>query len=380
LNFDTAGGTDDVYADLISVGTCNMMYKNHVQTKINALTAAAPALGIAGVYQIAASCTVYLRHLSSLFDSMPLVKGAYLTIVMQLNNSTVVVDKSAASAMTILSSSNSVGGLCPLLIASTAATNGGACLNVVGAAHTVYTASVAVGSKIIEPAQLSVLGAVSSSMGTSITLNVPSYQMSSVYEQSYISDPIRAIPFTDFYQYTVSNIPIAGQINQRLTNGIAGLTRFTAFPVFSSAAAVNTDLIVGMPCIASPWDPACTSGGGSPLCYINNFQLQVAGANVLAQSERYNYEQYLTEFSAMGRVNGGLTDGVTSGLISEAAWGFAPVYTVDLSRMNAAERTVPKSVVFQGTNMCATAACDYYCFLEFESTGLRVDILSGARV
>ncbi len=116
------------------------------------------------------------------------------------------------------------------------------------------------------------------------------------------------------------------------------------------------------------------------MCYINNFQLQVAGANVLAQTERYNYEQYLTEFSAMGRVNGGLTDGVTSGLISEAAWGFAPVYTVDLSRMNAAERTVPKSVVFQGTNMCARAACDYYCFLEFESTGLKVDILSGARV
>ena len=100
----------------------------------------------------------------------------------------------------------------------------------------------------------------------------------------------------------------------------------------------------------------------------------------MAQTQRYNYEAYLNEFSAMGRVNGGLTDGVTSGLISQAMWEFAPVYTVDLSRMAAVERTVPKSVVFQGTNMCATSAIDYYCFLEFEQTGLNIDILSGARV
>jgi hypothetical protein len=265
------------------------------------------------------------------------------------------------------------------MIASSEALNGGAAFSVAAAA-TVITASVAVGSRPIESAHMigAVAGVRAGAIGNSITLNVLSYQMSPIFEQSYLSDPIRAVPYTDFYTYTVTNVPAGGTISALLTNGIAGLRRITIFPVFSSADAGNTFLPAGMPVYHSPFDTTCTSGGGSPLCFINQFQVVVAGANVLAQQERYTYEQWLHERAGCGAVNGGLADGVTSGLLSQAQWEMAPVFTCDLSRMLAAERTVPKSVQLQGINT-STAACDYICFLEFDQVGLRVNVLDGSR-
>ena len=57
----------------------------------------------------------------------------------------------------------------------------------------------------------------------------------------------------------------------------------------------------------------------------------------------------------------------------------APVYTIDLSRMLAAEKMVPKSISLFGVNSSAMTV-DYMCFVEFEQTGLRLDVLSGAKV
>ena len=69
---------------------------------------------------------------------------------------------------------------------------------------------------------------------------------------------------------------------------------------------------------------------------------------------------------------------MSSGLLSKESWEMCPVFTCDLSRMLPAEKTVPKSVQLLGVNSSAMTV-DYLCFLEFEQTGLRIDILSGAK-
>ena len=388
INFDVDGGADGAspYSDFLTTETCDAMYKSHVMTKINARTYAAAGLdpvanpavpAVQGVFQIAATCTIMLRHLHGFCEALPLIKGAFMTLTLQLNNCTTVVNKAAGAAMTVARVNSAVGGVNPLMVASCEAGCGGEAF---GAAATVITASVAIGSRPIESSHMVgvVAGVRAGAIGTSITLNVPSYQMNPIFEQSYLSDPIRAVPYTDFYQFSVINVPPGGTISSLLTNGIAGLRRITVFPVFSSSDATNTYLPVGMPVYQSPFDTSCTSGGGSPLAYINQFQVVVAGANVLAQQERYTYEQWLHELSSCGAVNGGLTDGVTSGLLSQAGWEMAPVYTCDLSRMLPAERTVPKSVQLQGIN-ASLASCDYICFLEFDQAGLRVNCLDGSR-
>ena len=55
------------------------------------------------------------------------------------------------------------------------------------------------------------------------------------------------------------------------------------------------------------------------------------------------------------------------------------MFTCDLSRMLPAERSIPKSVVLQGINISAMTV-DYMCFIEFAQEGLKIDVLSGAKV
>jgi hypothetical protein len=240
INFDVAGGADAAspYGDFITTETCDAMYKSHVMTKINAAAGATQ-----GVFQIAASCTIMLRHLHGFFEALPLIKGAFMTVTLQLNNCTSVIRKAgagAAAVVTLVSVNSAVGGINPLMIASCEVGCGGSSLGAL-APPTVITASVAIGSRPVESAHMIgvIAGVRAGAIGTSITLNVPSYQMNPIFEQSYLSDPIRAVPYTDFYTYTVVNVPAGGTISSLLTNGIAGLRRITVFPVFSSRVPLS---------------------------------------------------------------------------------------------------------------------------------------------
>ena len=124
--------------------------------------------------------------------------------------------------------------------------------------------------------------------------------------------------------------------------------------------------------------PRLTSGFGSPLLAIGQLQIVVAGANVLANQHRYSYEHWMQEMSSFG-VNGNLTDGVCSGLFSQQSWEMAPVFSVDLSRMLPAEAILPKSISITGINS-SSMQVDYVCVVEYEQTGLKVDVLSGQKV
>ena len=202
--------------------------------------------------------------------------------------------------------------------------------------------------------------------------------MQSVIEQSYLSDPIRSCVYLDHYHFVVPNIGHGSTFNSLLSNGIAHMKRVTIFPVLSTASADSTQLPNGLACTSSPWDPCLTSGFGSPLLAIGQLQIVVAGANVLANQHRYSYEHWMQEMQGFG-VNGGLTDGVCSGLISKQAWEMAPVYSVNLERMLPAEAILPKSISITGVNSSAMSV-DYVCIVEYEQTGLKIDLLSGQKV
>ena len=103
--------------------------------------------------------------------------------------------------LTILSVNNSVGGINPMMCASSAAGNGGECFDVIGA-H-IITASLCVGNRCIESTQATIAGVAPGGLGTSITLNVPSYKMSPLIEQAYLEDPIRSCIYTDHYFFTI---------------------------------------------------------------------------------------------------------------------------------------------------------------------------------
>jgi hypothetical protein len=247
-----------------------------------------------------------------------------------------------------------------------------------------YTASVAVGGKV-----LAQHGAINGAAGLpmeaplskSIYLYVPSYTFNPVFENAYLSSPVKSIKYSDYYQYQVVSVGAGSQFNNLLTNGIANIKSVLILPFYSASTAggaVTSGLPAGMPVYQSPFDPAGT-GPTSPLCMFNNFNVVVSGQNAIYNTERYSFEQFNNQFKGCNAVNGDLTDGLTSGLISAKDWQSEYCYWyVNVARMLPVEESVPKSVQIIGTNT-SRFVLDLICFIEY-GVSVDVDVLTGARV
>jgi len=365
INYDPAGLTApgaDAWSTLLSAANVAQIYKSHIFSKTNDGGAAR------GEVQWAINGIVKLRHLHHMFEKMPLLKGTFLKITMQLNNS--VVSFTSAGAGGILTVTNvqvGSGGVSPLQIASAAAGNGSVAAFPAGA----YTLSLAVGASVLTT-QTAVVGVTSSPMSRNITLNVPSYVFAPAYEQAYIGSPIKKIVYEDIYQYQVLNVAAAGLFNNLITNGLANITKVLVLPYFTAAAngAISP--------LTSPYDGA-GCGTTSPLCLLSQFQVVVSGANALYNTQRYSYQQFIEQLSGCNSINADETDGLSSGLISqldfETAYNY---YYVNVSRCLDVEKSVPKSVSVQGQNMSGKAI-DLVIFLTYEQT-ISIDVLSGSRV
>jgi len=349
------------WASLFTANSAKTAYKSHIFNKVDGAAAAY------GCCQWAINGIVKLRHLHDMFSNMPLLKGTFLKITLQLNNSVVKFTSAAAgAAFTGVSVQVGSGGLSPLQLASSAAGNGSVTPFIAGA----YTLSLAVGQKVLSSGQSNI--SLPSPMGVNVTLNVPSYVFDPDYEAAYTSSPMKTIVYEDLYQYTVLNVASGSSFNNLITNGLANITKVLVLPYFTAAANG------GLSPLVSPFDGAGT-GVTSPLCLLQNFQILMSGANLLYNSQKYSYQEFVEQLSGCNSINADLTDGLSSGLVGlldfETAYNY---YFVNASRYPSMEKRVPKSISIQGTNL-SEKAIDMYVFLIYEQT-ISVDIRNGARV
>jgi hypothetical protein len=397
INFDVDGivgtGADvSSYGTLISADSAKQLWKSLIFRKVAQSTVGS---GTAGMLEIAVTATIYLKHLHSFFAMAPLLKGAFFKLTLNVNNttSTITVANSAGNgpitSMTLSSVSNAVGGVNPLMIASAnAATNRNGGFNLAPAFSTAtppvattgtYTATVQVGARCLNSTVAGLTSFQPGPLAQSVYLYIPAYTFNPVFEEAYLSSPVKEIKYTDVYQYQVINVTPNAQFNNLLTNGIANLKSVLLLPFFSAAAgSANTGIPQGLPVFQSPFDPA-GSGPTSPLCMFANFNVVVSGQNAIYNTERYGFEQFNNQLYGANAVNAGMTDGLTSGLFS--ALGFEMNYCywyVNVSRMLPVEEAVPKSVQVIGTNK-SQKAVDLWCFLEY-GCSVSVDILTGSRV
>lgn len=503
------------YSDFLGATQCNEIWKSYIITKQDAVASTSTK----GVLQINVVATVYLKHVHSFFNMCPLLKGVFMKMTMNLNNSTTSFSCGYGSStgaaggvatgfLACTGVSVPIGGINVGLIASAASTDiydiadiasaanstisapaalantfsmgsatgidittgtividnppaggqgafatgvvtaapaatlsatatldgtgidgtsgsivGGATVGIslsnatinLGAAtakgsvpnggfnllpatatlgdYSTFKFNISVGARCLDGSMTST-GAVGST--TSVYLYVPAYTFNPVFEQAYLSSPVKQIKYTDIYQYQVLNVAAGNQFNNLLTNGIANIKSVLILPylcgstnlktdssyipagVVSVSLSQNSGFLQGIPIWQSPFDPAGT-GPTSPLSLFKNFNVQVSGQNAIYNMEKYAFEQFNNQLYGQNAVNGGLTDGLTSGLIDRLGFDMEYCYYyVNVDRMLPVEMSVPKSIQILG-QLAGLKACDLYCFVEY-GVEVSVDVLTGARV
>ena len=327
------------------------------------------------VQQVFIGAQIYLKHLHSFFERVPLLKGVFMKLILNLNQSSVTFVTVGGAGSNTLSCTNvnsPLGGVSPIMIASGTTLNGSSQL----AADT-FICSLAVGQSVLNSAQTGVAGVIAApSGGGSVQLILPSYTFNPVFETSMLSSPIKKVVYEDVYQYTINNTAPSSAFTYLITNGIANVKSVLVLPFITSS--VNSVGTVTCPPFQSPFDPA---GGGptSPYCLFTNFNVQVSGQNAIYNVERYSFEQFANQLYGQNSVNGGMTDGLTSGLVGfkdfEQEYCY---YYVNVSRMLPIEEAVPKAINLIGISQSAFAI-DMYVFISY-GVEVSIDVLSGARV
>jgi hypothetical protein len=416
-----AGGAGPIVGANASNGTTalNNLWKGYIIKKQNQLGTTF-AQTTPGMIQYAVMATIYLKHIHSFFNMIPLLKGVFMKMTMNLNNcsSTVICGGNCTSnaiGAQLLSTNfsacqsvqSALGGVNMLMLASGAPGNGAVSLNKVTSVTSVAAATItsyaktfrmnlSVGGTCLDSSIINATnaGVITTPLSKSIYLYIPAYTFNPTFEQAYLSSPVKQIKYTDIYQYQVLNVAgSTGQINNLLTNGIANVKSVLILPFYSTQGTTtpatyagicdtilsdNSGFASGQPVWASPFDPA-GCGATSPLCHLTNFNIQVSGQNAIYNLQKYSFEQFNNQLYGQNAVNGGLTDGITSSLIDRQAFDLEYCYYyVNIERMLPVEQSVPKSIQLIGTNQ-SSKALDLLCFIEY-GTEVSIDSLTGARV
>lgn len=374
-----AGGLVDgtAYSAFLSGANALAQYKSYIAVKQN------PGVGVQAGIQYAIMATIKLRHIHSFFQNIPLMKGLFMKMTMNLNQSSVNLSTPATKdvntygvgggvGVVSINVNNALGGVSPIMISSVTANNGagGAITyknDAVGAVTQSLNVSLAVGNRALISSQSS----FQSGLAPSIQLYLPLYTFNPVYETAYLSSPVKKVVYTDVYQYQVSVVQAGQNFNQLITNGIANIKSVLVIPLLTSASNNGLDPLL------TPFDDCGSST--APLALLTNFNVVVAGQNMIYNSQRYSYEAFLNQLQGCNAVNANLTDGLTSSLIDKLSFEMKnSYYYVDCSRMLPVEESVPKSVNIIGQNS-SSKDLQFIVFVEY-GVQVSLDVLSGARV
>ena len=360
-----------------SAGANNFLSFNQqpTATGINVFSSIANGGGAGTIYYWSILAKIRLKDVCDFFDKIPLTKGCYFRITLNVNTSgnLITVTRLAGPPVTGTIAVANVGDVTvrgrtnPIMVSP--ASTGNPLQGAVGGANGVLGIGCGVGSVSVNG--VTVNNAI---FNSGCRWYVPTYILTPQYEEQYIETfKTRTIAYDDVYNFYVSNQPAGAQFNNLLTNGIVNPKELLVVPLLP-ANALATGNVAEVSEIQSPFStcPATTA----PLVALQNFQVQVAGINLFMQQQQYDFDQYLNELVLSG-INGGETTGLTSGLITEQSFTYGyRYYYANISRRLPEDDYFPKSVQISGTNV-STRTIDLCCFITY-GRQIQLDTLSGA--
>ena len=318
---------------------------------------------------------IRLSDVSDFFASMPLTKGFYARLTLNLNLGSLIVNRegggNADTQNQIRLSGGNINfpnGTCPLMLQpSTTAQYSNDVTQIVCGIY---------------------VGRVSSSLGTinQNSLNISAHPLNScrIYAPSIDLQPARALSYIqenrskyiewdDVYATKVS-VGDTQTFNYNITNSLAGIHAIVIIPFIASTVHGLSDVVTSA--FSPAWSPFATEPATtSPLLSISQFNVQLAGENVLANLVNYTFEEFLEQLAPSHAINGGHSLGLSSGLIDLV--GFQNIYRyyyVDLSR-RAKDDIGAKGITIMGKND-NLVAMDLYCFVVHKKSA-SLDVETG---
>jgi hypothetical protein len=312
-----------------------------------------------------------LNVLSDFFARFPLCKSMYLKITLNLNancSTTMLIDAQGRFTSVASSSQNNQ---VPYMISPLGEGQG---LNIASATPvTKLELSLGIARNAINSSGQSFNHPTLSSVRAYCCL----YDLSPQAESMYLSkQPTKIIKYKDFLSFQVLNVAPGANFNQILTNSIARGRKLIVIPQI--AAAFNNAGLAG---VISPMNSPFTSSPNTTANNaITNWNVILSGTNLYQQNLNYSVEHFIQEVRKSNSINGGLSPGMSSGLISQLEYEAGYRFIVsDLSRTpSEASDNISKSIQIIGTNS-GKYPIDLLCFVEFERQ-IEIDIQTGSLI
>ena len=349
--------------------------------------------------------TIRLRDLCDFFNNLPLLKGVFFRLTLNLNQCSAVINISEEGYSCKQSDIVSpLGGCVPFMFAVPNAAKGNYWYStydisgigtteamtgknftekydrIFGYDQDVWSTSskiklgLCVGSS---PSYANSECTLTSQLNRSTYMYVNAYTFNPIFEQAYLSKPAKTIVYEDIFQFTTARSTPGQQFNFLITNGLSNLKSVLIMPIFDYAGETTT-YVKDFPLpYQSPFDTCPDTV--SPMVQLTNFNVTVAGANMIYNSVMYPFQQYENHLAGINSINANQTNGLSSGLID--FWKFQNnfnYYYVDCSRMLPVDMSIPKSISISGLNQSSKGVM-FYVFCSY-GVEITVDILTGARV
>lgn len=171
------------------------------------------------------------------------------------------------------------------------------------------------------------------------------------------SNSSKKIIYDGLLYNTFVNITAKGNFSQLIQSGCINIKSVMIIPLVSATVA-------GFSAYKSPFDPVGSGGCSHPISLIN-FQVQIGGANQLATSLYYTYENFIEQMSKFNKQSTS-EYGVESGLISKEFWNNNRVYLVNV-RSTEDDLNTPRNIVISFLNN-SKVAIDILVFVVYEDT------------
>jgi hypothetical protein len=202
--------------------------------------------------------------------------------------------------------------------------------------------------------------------------------MTPTAEEAYLSAvPTKTVLYNDILSYQSLNNASGSNVSQILTNGVSRPRYLLIVPQLAGAingsanANLTTSYTAGVGQLGTPMNSPFSSSPATtaPHASITNLNVLVSGQTIYQSNYTYGFESWLQEVRGSNALNGGISLGLSSGLLSQNDWenGYRFIY-VDLSRrISQPNDDISRSLQVIFTNS-ASYAMDYFYIVGYEKS------------